>query len=161
MSAVISECGKYRYSLSREVQVQGLVFAFFGINPSTADASIDDQTVKKWKGFSLRNGCSRFLVGNVFSYRSTDVNALADVAVEGDEHWYHLFNIIEEADVLVPCWGSRHKVPKRLWPYIDDLLNEIMVSGKPVFHFGLTKSGDPAHPQMLGYDTPLLPMVRR
>lgn len=159
MDAVISECGKYRYRLSREVQAEGKTFAFFGINPSTADASIDDPTVKKWKGFSLRNGAARFLVGNVFSYRSTDVRALATVAAEGDEHWPHIFKIIEDADVLIPCWGSREKVPPRLRPYIDDLLNEIVSSGKPVFHFGKTASGDPKHPLMLGYSTPLLPWV--
>lgn len=157
MSAVISECGHYRYRLSREVQSEGKTFAFFGINPSTADASLDDATVRKWRGFSLRNGARRFLVGNVFSYRATDVNTLATVQVEGDEHWPNIFQIIEDADVLVPCWGARGKVPPRLHPYIDDLLNEILSSGKPVLHFGKTSSGDPKHPLMLGYDTPMVP----
>ena len=53
--------------------------AFFGVNPSTADASSDDSTVRKWRGFTQRWGGSRFIVGNVFAYRSTDVRQLAAV----------------------------------------------------------------------------------
>jgi len=75
MSAIISPCGKFRYRLERDVQPEGKVFAFFGVNPSTADASLDDATVRKWIGFSKVNGARRFVVGNVFAYRSTDVKA--------------------------------------------------------------------------------------
>lgn len=46
-SAVISECGHYRYRLDREVAESGIVFGYFGINPSTADALRDDQTVSR------------------------------------------------------------------------------------------------------------------
>lgn len=37
----------------------------------------------------------------------------------------------------------------------DTVLFMLLASGKPVMHFGLTKAGDPKHPLMLGYDTPL------
>ena len=76
-SAIISHCGKYRYRLDRMVSDSGPVYAFFGVNPSTADASVDDATVRKWRGFVQRWGGSRFIVGNVFAYRATDVNELA------------------------------------------------------------------------------------
>ena len=38
MNAVISNCGMYRYRLDRTVSDSGPVYAFFGVNPSTADA---------------------------------------------------------------------------------------------------------------------------
>lgn len=161
-NAIISDCGLYRYRLEREVQPEGKVFAFFGINPSTADASLDDATVRKWRGFALRNGCSRFIVGNVFSYRATDVRQL-DIAnrdhikVQGEEHWQHIHSIINDADVLVPCWGDSKKVDRNLRPLIKELLSVIAHSGKPFLNFGLTSGGDPKHPLMLGYDTPLTP----
>lgn len=161
MSAIISACGRYRYRLEREVQQEGKVFAFFGINPSTADADLDDATVRKWRGFAMRNGCSRFIVGNAFSYRATDVRQL-DIAnrnhikVQGDKHWEHLHAIINDADVLVPCWGDSKKVDRNLRPLIGGLLGIIAMSGKPVLHFGLTAGGDPKHPLMLGYDTKLI-----
>ena len=40
-SAIISHCGKYRYRLDRTVSDSGPVYAFFGVNPSTADASVE------------------------------------------------------------------------------------------------------------------------
>lgn len=48
MSAILSACGKYRYRLEREVGMGGPVYAYFGVNPSTADGSIDDATVRRW-----------------------------------------------------------------------------------------------------------------
>lgn len=157
-SAILSDCCQYRYRLEREVAESGKVFAYFGINPSTADATIDDQTVKKWKGFTLRNGGARFLVGNVFAYRATKVAELKSVGdPHGPENLRHILAIISEAEVLVPCWGNATKVPRSLRHCIGVLENRLFESGKPVLCFGHTTKGDPTHPQMLGYNTPLVP----
>lgn len=158
MSAIISPCGKYRYRLDRAVSVSGPVYAFFGVNPSTADANTDDATVRKWHGFVTTWGGRKFVVGNVFAYRATDVRTLAAVDDPfGDDIGEHTTDIITEADILVPCWGNTSKVPPRLRFAFDVLLESLLCSGKPVRHFGLTKSGDPKHPLMLGYSTPLAP----
>lgn len=156
MSAIISPCGKYRYRLDRQVGMEGPVYAFFGINPSTADATEDDATVRKWIGFTKTWGGSRFIVGNVFAYRATDVKVLATVEDPfGDAIGDHVTDILTEADILVPCWGNTSKVPPKLQYAFDVLLDALVSSGKPVRHFGLTKAGDPMHPLMLGYDTKL------
>lgn len=172
-SAVLSECGMYRYRLERDSlpplpqcildegafhPLAGKTIAFFGVNPSTADASVDDATVRKWIGFCRRWGVSRFIVGNVFSYRATDVRHLAEpIFAKGPDHRAHLDDIIRDADVLIPCWGNSSKVPPRLRQHVGDLLRSLQLSGKPMLHFGLTASGDPKHPLMLGYGTPLTP----
>lgn len=157
-SAIISECGNYRYRLDRDVQSEGAVFAYFGINCSTADAELDDQTVRKWIGFTQRNGGSRFIVGNPFAYRTPHVKDLVEVTDPvGPDNYHYLVQIIEEADVLVPCWGSQGKVPTALRHYIDYLRHMLFMSGKPVLTFGFTKDGDPKHPLMLGYSTELIP----
>lgn len=161
MSAIISPCGQYRYRLDREMpkrdSVHGpLVFAYFGVNPSTADATIDDATVRKWNGFTVRNGGTRYIVGNAFAYRATDVRTLGTVTNPyGLLNSRYLTDIADEADILVPCWGDRAKVPKNLRARFDDVLSMLLECGKPVLTFGLTKGGDPKHPLMLGYDTPL------
>ncbi len=158
MSAIISACGLYRYRLERAVAMEGPVYAFFGINPSTADASIDDATVRKWIGFTKTWGGSRFIVGNVWPLRSTDVRALATATRWLDidrENLRHILAMAAEADILVPCWGDRGKVPRAMHNELDDLLTLLRGTGKPVMHFGLTKGGDPKHPLMLGYSTPL------
>jgi len=162
MTAIISPCGQYRYRLERIIAMEGPVYAFFGINPSTADANLDDATVRKWIGFTKRWGASAFIVGNAFAYRATDVRELArhpmTVGQLATNH-SHLVRIIADADYLVPCWGNRNKVPKSLHASIDELLELLRASGKPLLSFGLTASGDPMHPLMLGYDTPLTPFV--
>lgn len=161
MSAVISDCGLYRYRLDRQCGMptpDSKVIAYFGINPSTADATIDDQTVRKWTGFTTRNGGHAFIAGNVFSYRTKDVDVLATIDSPcGPDHMQYLGEIIAAADVLVPCWGNVRKVPASLHHYIKNTLELLLISGKPVLHFGVTKSGDPLHPQMLGYHIPLIP----
>lgn len=163
MSAVISPCGQYRYRLERECcqpSEGSKTFAFFGINPSTADATLDDATVRKWRGFTVRNGGHRFIVGNVFAYRATDVRELRRQDDPFGPAWLeHMEAIISEADILVPCWGNRSKLPYDLRGELIQVLNWLRNSGKPVYHFGLTGSGDPKHPLMLGYDTPLAPWV--
>jgi hypothetical protein len=137
--------------------MDGMTFAYFGVNPSTADATIDDATVRKWIGFTKKNGGRRFIVGNVFAYRSTDVRALAtaDDPV-GPQNADYLKQIADEADVLVPCWGNTEKVPPGLRPAFNWISLMLMHAGKPVRIFGRCANGDPKHPLMLGYDTPLV-----
>lgn len=161
MSAIISPCGLYRYRLERDCSMPfdgSKTFAYFGINPSTADATLDDATVRKWKGFTIRNGGHRFIVGNVFAFRSTDPKALSRQDDPFGPDWLENLNaIIAEADVLVPCWGGLSKMPKDLRCAPAQLLNSLIRSGKPVFHFGVTECGQPKHPLMLSYDTQLTP----
>lgn len=167
MGAIISDCGKYRYRLERgdfmrdlaaTNELAGKTVAFFGVNPSTADASLDDATVRKWTGFCRRWGVVRFIVGNVFAYRATDVRCLVDDPGPAFSmvNQQHLREIAAAADVLIPCWGARGKVPRDLHHLIDAALHLLRQTGKPVMHLGLTASGDPKHPLMLGYDTPLI-----
>ena len=160
MSALISPCGLYRYRLDREIAkpLGDQVFAFFGVNPSTADASLDDATVRKWRGFTERNDGQRFIVGNVFAFRATDVGVLgiADDACGPDNDRY-LAEIIEEADILVPCWGNTNKVPAHLRNRFNTVALMLMGACRPVKIFGRCANGDPKHPLMLGYNTPLIP----
>lgn len=159
-SAVLSECGNFRYRLERDVQDDGIVFAFFGVNPSTADALKDDATVRKWRGFTKRNGGRKFIVGNLFAYRATDPKGLllpADCI--GPLQQQHISEIIEGADVLVPCWGNLSKMPKQLRRTAGEMMSQLLAAGKPVLHFGKTKSGDPMHPLTLSYDTKLEPWL--
>jgi len=159
MSAIISSCGKYRYQLDRVVNPEyaGRVL-FIGVNPSTADAELDDATVRKWKGFVSRwSGFGNFTAANVFAYRATDVKELRAVTDAcGPENWATLERLIGSAQVVVPCWGRIDKVPKQLRVYISRTLDLIMSSGKPVFVFGYTKNGMPQHPLMLPYNTTMI-----
>lgn len=154
MRAVISECGKYRYRLDRDVQLAGPVVAFIGVNPSLANASRNDPTITKEIGFCEVNGWQRLIKGNVFGFISSKVRDLSTASDPvGPLNIGYLNEIIDEADILIPCWGRRSKIPKRLHPQIVFVMSMLQDSGKPVMTFGLTKDGDPGHPLMLPYST--------
>jgi hypothetical protein len=159
-STIISECGRYRYCLTREVALSGPVFAFFGVSPSVADAAAGEAAMRKNIGFTRRWGGSRCVVGNIFAFRTTDISVLGKCADPfGPRNAIELDNIIRQADVLVPCWGSRSRLPERLRPRVAWLRRLLLTSGKPVKCLGLTRGGDPCHPLMIGYDTPLVDFV--
>lgn len=158
MSAIFSSCGVYRYRLDREVSMLGsIVFGFFGVNGSTAGALDNDQTVSKWIGFAERHDGRRLIAGNPFAYVATDVKELraADDPI-GPENDRYLAEIIAEADVLVPCWGDRGKLPRHLRPRLTDVADMLRASGKPIKCFGVTLAGDPLHPLYLPYSTALI-----
>lgn len=160
MTAILSSCLRYRYRLERTLEGEGLAgtVAFIGVNPSTADADLDDATVRKWKGFAQRWGYQRIAVGNLFAWRSTDVRALA--AAEdpvGPDNDQHLRDLLEGASLIVPCWGSSGKLPPRLHPRIEQVRDILQATSTPIAVLGLTSSQDPKHPLMLAYATPLVP----
>lgn len=160
-SAVISPCGTWRWRLDREVAATGIVILYSGINGSTATGDEEDQTTMKWRGFTLRNNGCRYIAVNPFGFRAKDVRDLARAADPiGPENDRYIREAIDEADVLVPCWGNRSKAPKHLRYRFDFMLDLMFGSGKPVKVFGFTNAGDPKHPLMLGYDTPLTDWVR-
>lgn len=157
MSAVLSPCGLYRFRLERAVQNEGVATALIGVNPSTADATVNDATIRKDIGFGMVNGWRKIIKGNVFPFRATDVKELRSVADHRlDENAGHLLRIAADADILIPCWGSREKLPRELHKQLGWTLELLRTTGKPILHFGLTASGDPRHPLMLGYATKLV-----
>jgi len=161
--ALFSSCGRYRYELHRQLepeldaQASYGTIAFIGCNPSTADADDDDATTRKMRGFARVIGAREYLLGNVFAYCATDVYDLAGAQDPvGPDNDAHLAFIVSRAELIIPCWGAREKIPQRLWPHIDAVATMLMVTGKPLKAFGVTKSGDPAHPVRLGYSTGLI-----
>lgn len=159
--AILSSDGRYRYRLDRPLEGDGPVVAWFGVNPSIADANLEDQTTRKWRGFSRIVGARKYIAANPFAFRATDIADLArahdrGIDVVGPQNAAHLEGIIVDADLLIPCWGSRTKVPKALRYHLDELAAQLFDSGKPLKVLGLTASGDPKHPLTLGYDTPIV-----
>ena len=70
-SATLSPCGLYRYDLQRRWG-EGPAVVFIGLNPSTADATVDDRTIGRMVGFATSWGRSAITVVNLFALRSKD-----------------------------------------------------------------------------------------
>lgn len=159
MSAVISECGTFRLRLDRDVRplCGGAVAALVGVNPSTADAVENDQTIRKDLGFGEVLGWSRIIKANKFAYRAKDVRELRTAADPvGPENDEYLRQIFAEADILIPCWGPLSKLPKSLRNRWREVAAMMFETGKPVMCFGTAKDGQPRHTLMLPYATPLV-----
>ena len=157
MSAIISNCQKYRYLLEREVRAipmigdRGLLL-WIMLNPSTADANNNDQTIRKCIGFSSRNNFSRFRVVNLFAYRATkpaDLWRARDPI--GPENNEHIVNAAIDAKVVVVAWGNHKKAEQRAKQVVEMLANMLI---QPLC-LGKNNNGSPRHPCMIPYSQAL------
>jgi hypothetical protein len=153
-SAVLSECGTYRYLLEREWS-DGPCVAWLMCNPSTADAEVDDPTIRRCIGFAKRWGYGRLVVVNLFALRATDPRALAKntdpVGVLND---YWTIHAMRSARECVCAWGCQQHLttPKlRERPAMATTLVRMHTTATCL---GYRKDGAPRHPLMLAYDTP-------
>lgn len=71
-SAVISDCGKYRYELTRNISDSPKSCLFIMLNPSIADAREDDPTIRRCMGYARDWDCGELVVVNLFAFRATD-----------------------------------------------------------------------------------------
>lgn len=129
---------------------------FVGVNPSTADAQVDDNTVSRWIDYTKRWAFDEFVVGNVFAYRSTDVKVLRTVPDPvGPENDRHLREIIASAELVVPCWGRLNKLNKPLQCRLSQVREILREHPGEIRVFGLTKCLQPIHPLMQRGDVEL------
>lgn len=157
--AVISPDQQYRYELIRDLaEVKGKVLGIMGLNPSTADAEIDDATIKKEMGFTLSFGCTRLRKVNFYGLRSTDPKGLIghpDPA--GPLNDVFIGKAMMGCDIFVVAWG----VLKPNYPLARERLALIQTMalncGIQLYCFGRNKDGSPKHPLYLKGTTPLQP----
>jgi hypothetical protein len=159
MTAIISDCGNYRYRLERDGPGDGAT-AIIMVNPSTADAEKDDHTIRKLRGFGERNQWGRLIVGNLFAFRATDVRELAGVDDPvGPDNAEHLAAILSDADRVIFAWGPVSKQPRAyrfVWRKVD-YATRAMALKEPHSIGPAAKCGHPKHPLTLGYHLPILP----
>lgn len=153
-SAELSECGKYRYSLSREWDDTLPQLTWVMLNPSTADAEKDDATIRRCIGFAKRWGYGSIRVLNLFSWRATDPKELEreDIEPLGEAPKY-LQGI--EGDVIAAWGGSVPKGWGRWDTYLTALMAQMHMKHEISrwWSLGLTKGGQPRHPVRLPYST--------
>lgn len=165
---VISECGRYRYRLHRHVA--GLVRVldatrsepgdrpciFIMVNPSTADTSRDDPTIRKCRQFAFLWNCNSLWVINLFAYRNRDKDMLLKVEDPvGPENDKFISQLLKDnPDALIVCgWGN---LDKRLRWRQDEFMAKHF-HGRKAFCLGINMDGTPVHPLYRSYQTELMP----
>lgn len=161
-TAVIVDAGthRYRYVLTRGEPPYAL---FCGLNPSTADATQDDPTIRRCLGFAERFGCSGLIMVNLFAFMATDPGDLRTagkrgVDVVGPENDRHLAEYAAKAKVRIAAWGSSVNFARGafLWAHGRDFAAwQALVEHGPVHALGVTLGGQPRHPLYLSADAPL------
>lgn len=160
--AVISPCGKYRYTLHRDWPIVNPRASFkpclfIMLNPSVADASNDDPTIRRCIGFAKGWGCTSLAVVNLFALRATDPTELSKAQAAGEdfigpENGRHINEMMQghAGGIRVAAWGAHPIVDQSM--YCAALLP--LLAGN-VQCLGTTKNGSPRHPLGVKADQPL------
>jgi hypothetical protein len=140
-SATLSACRTYRYALWRRWG-RGDYAMFIGLNPSTADETNDDPTIRRCIGFTRSWGYEALCMVNLFAYRATDPADMRMAAEPiGPDNDQTIVSLARKAGVVVAAWGTHGTYMGR------DRAVRLMV---PELHYlRLTKGGHPGHPLYL------------
>ncbi len=150
-SAVISACESYRYVLKREWDAALPVCGFIMLNPSTADANVDDPTIRRCIGFAKREGCGSLIVMNLFAFRATDPKILKTVDnVRGTKNQFYLGEISRLVNgPLIAAWGA-HPLAIDQGKFVANMI------GSRLKCLGKTNDGHPRHPLYVKGDAELI-----
>jgi hypothetical protein len=155
--ACFSPCGRFRYRLERRLGA-GPCVAVVMVNPSAADGTRDDPTIRRVVGFGRRDGWGRVVVVNLFALVASRIESLAEVDDPfGPDNPGHVASAIAEAQCCVVAWGRLAKLPPRLRGAGREIARLAGAVGKPLNCWGVTRDGDPRHPLLLPADTALRP----
>jgi hypothetical protein len=153
--AFVSPCGLYRYWLCRVWDDRPPV-CWVMLNPSTADASLDDPTIRRCVAFARSWGAGGIYVVNLFALRATDPGQLsASLAPVGpdNDHAVCSHATTEGQLAVVAAWGTGGGYLARDRA-VCRMLRERGVDLKCL---GTTRHGHPRHPLYVSGNTPLQP----
>lgn len=154
-AAEISACGLYRYSLRRWWDLALPMLCVVMLNPSTADALLDDPTIRRCVEFAKREGFGGIIVVNAFAFRATDPKALQAAADPvGPKNDDAIVAAVRGCGAVLAAWGASY--PRRLRHRIDRVHRALLeIRSKPVQCLGVTADGCPRHPLYVRGDAPL------
>lgn len=138
MSAEISACRRYRYALWRK-WAAGPQVLFLMLNPSIADGSVDDPTIRRCIGFARSWGFGSLAVGNLFAVRTPDPIVMKrSSSPVGPENDARLRELQDSASLVVAAWGNDGAFRGR-----SDAVRGFL---RAPHVLGLTRLGQPRHP---------------
>lgn len=167
-TATLSPNGRYRYHLARTWGPATPRVLFVMLNPSTADADVDDATIRVCVGRAERLGCHGIEVVNLFALRATDPRELlrADDPI-GPANDLAIMDALASVDVrfVVAAWGAAAILkaqacrPNRAPHRAEAVQRMIRAAGHESRCLGRTRGGQPRHPLRVPYARPLEPFA--
>lgn len=153
LAAVFSPRRIWRYELLRQwSELPTLVF--IGLNPSTADESRDDPTIRRCIGFAMNAGYGGLMMLNLFGFRSTLPGSLLLVADPvGPGNDAALQKWISNRATFCCAWGNFPLGDRRraelLGARVFAVCRMLRESSADVRALRLTSLGQPEHPLYL------------
>ncbi len=153
----ISSCGKYRYTLTRiwNPSPHPALLGVTALNPSTADAEIDDPSVLKLISFGRVWNFDGYLLTNLWPLRATNPNRLfaykGDIISEGTADFLiHCFREANITEVLC-CWGTHAKTTcrKQIHTRGHAFQKAFLSAGLKLLCLGRNQDGTSKHPLYL------------
>ena len=164
-AALFSPDSAYRYLLRRRIGGRRGRLLFVMLNPSKADETRDDATIRRCIGFAERWGYGEMEVANLFGLMATDARELLrhddpvgagnDAAIRAALARADVV-ALARADVVALAWGNHAAHPKHR-ARAAVVMRMIRGVCMPYRIGGLTKQGQPRHPLRLAYDATLVP----
>jgi hypothetical protein len=161
----LSEDRKYRWTLWREWPMKdgeerqgngdGRAYVMFiGLNPSTADETQDDPTIRRCIGFAKSWGFGTLCMTNLFAFRATSPKDLfAEPEPVGQLNDSYLENCARDACIVIAAWGKHGAYRKREADVAIRFACLDKFSGKQFQCLGRNRDGSPRHPLYLRKDT--------
>lgn len=143
--AEFSECGKYRYKLWRVWDESKPKAMCIGLNPSTANASKNDNTINILIRVLGKLGYGGFYMMNCWAYISSDPKLLMVNPMSDEWNNNTMTVTASECDTIIFCWGNFTVIKEK---GRDKELIEMFPNAKC---FGVNANGSPWHPRALSY----------
>lgn len=149
--AFFSECRRFRYQLRRcfdgsIAEPPRKPVTFIMLNPSTADAFVNDPTIRRCIGFAQAWGYTDLIVANLFAIRETDSKKLKSYPDRvGSENDAMLAQLGKHGP-MIAAWGAHPLAVTRARAVQ-------LIVGQPLQCLRKTKSGAPEHPLYIPANT--------
>lgn len=148
--AEFSPCRRYRYALWRLWAPDQPKMMVVGLNPSTANESAPDPTIRSVTRLAKFNGFGGFYMMNCFAFVSTDPNQLIDFSNnEENDAWLDKVGI--RCEEVVFAWGN-FDIVRKLGR--DKQMEDKFPKARC---FGFNANGSPKHPLFLNSRTLTIP----
>lgn len=136
--AEFSECGKYRYWLSRIWDEEKPNAMCIGLNPSTANGTEDDTTITNLTELLKGFGYGGFYMLNLFAFISPDPDKLREVPDPVKDNDLYLAAVSGQCKDIIFAWGSFKQAEYRA-AKVAKMFPGALCLGK-------TAKGKPLHP---------------
>ncbi|MGB7251336.1 MAG: DUF1643 domain-containing protein [Phormidesmis sp.] len=155
-TAIFDPTGRYRYQLTRRWQTHGPTVTFVMLNPSRADATCDDPTLRACVQFAQRWDYAALSVVNLFGYCTAYPSQLKEaINPIGPENDAYVLRSVAAAQRVVLAWGNWGG----LYGRDRTILNLLSPYRSKLHCIQLNRSGHPRHPLYIKRDLPLQPFT--